>query len=806
MTRLRKILSLIILAMFIVQISGCDKSKEKVENYGSLNAQEVKLIDNYISDISVEEGVGQLFMVGIPADLSTADDSDNKALDELIAARGVGMVIVNGFNYWGDIKASDDIEYLSRVIHFNNLLQFKTAKSKSKLPLLVAIDFEGPISPSIRRGVVLPPSALSLSTSQNGQLIRSVGRYIGTELSNLGIQVILGPVLDTYNIRQGTKNILQDRCFAATPEGVARTASHYIAGLTESGIVVFAKHYPSYGSIETDPHKEIIPVYEGSRVQMSEEIKPFIQSVENIHGIMTSHILLANSKEGGMATFSQELIDDINKHGLDKKIIITDDLSDMGAINKYMLENHKTYKDVAVDAFDAGHNMLLFAHIADEKKSKNKFNRTYVSPRFTLKDLRQVQERLVEHIESSDFARKHYYESLRKILILKAEVAKLKSPSEPVSRLFSNKQGSDSAFNFQVKNDTRTVIDNIDKSMGAYQKGFNIVSLKEEPGDGEIGNKLVKESIRESVIWINNKDVNINLHTIDNSKKIIFAVYEDHLGKFREAFSPRFKKALFFGIPIKKDTSSFENLERNIEANFSNADLLVYTARDGSDTDLLKRLRNRFGKNYSKKVIIFCHNSPAIFDNSLISDSNFIGNFSMHPLSFDVDVEILNGDVQPKALENIPINIGDNAKFYNVSNTKWVEPANPTTFGDQFPQQSDISFKNNLEKKYYLVPKSSSELLKSYWYIVATILIVLLFAIYLSVALYGKRKNSKRNVRNVVSEKPEYPSKVTIAWLFSFIWNHVPIGFWIFLIGILSTVFFLGVHVGGMPTIHEWYK
>jgi beta-glucosidase-like glycosyl hydrolase len=697
----------VLVCLIATSISSCSVKKENEADFSPLTKSDIQLIDNYVKHSNVVDDVGQLFMVGVPADLNTAVDTENKALDEIIGDQGAGMIIVNGFNYYDTNRSSaDDMEYISRVIHFNNILQLKTAKSKNKLPLLIATDFEGPNLPTIKRGVVLPPSALSLSTSQDGNLIQAIGKYIGTELKNIGINVILGPVLDTYNIRQGTKNILQDRCFAATSEGVARTASHYITGLNESGIAVFAKHYPSYGSVDMDPHRDIIPTYEGSKEQMNEELKPFIQSLPSIHAIMTSHIVLANFKEGGIATFSHELLKDLQSRGLENKIFITDDLSDMGAINRYMADNHKSFSEVAIDAFDAGHDVLLYAHVTDQHRQR--FSKTYIPSRFRLETFKQVEEKLVSHIEQSEAAMKHFRSALRKVLILKAQIAKINSSDEPISRLLSKKAGSDTAFNFQIKTDARTAIENTEKSIAQSLQNSNIKDIKFNDTSESIGNQLVRKSIREAAIEINKKEnFSLNISNYPENRKIIFAVYSEYLDKFKEAFGSHFNKSYFVGIPIVKNTNSFDNAESEITREFPQADLLIYTVRDGSDVDLLNRLKKKFPTTFSKKILIFCHNSPAIFNNSMISDSTIIGNFSMHPISFDVDVEILEGLTTPKGLYNIPINIGDNAQFYSVSNTKWIDSSEPEAFSHLYQRQLTQEEKKEFEKQYiFMIPRT----------------------------------------------------------------------------------------------------
>ena len=109
------------------------------------------------------------------------------------------------------------------VIAFNNGIQEKAIRSKLSLPLLIASDFESPSFASIRNGLILPPSALSIAACQNAKLTNLNGELAGLQLRNIGVHIILGPVLDTYNVKQGNRSTLQDRCFASTPQGLVST-------------------------------------------------------------------------------------------------------------------------------------------------------------------------------------------------------------------------------------------------------------------------------------------------------------------------------------------------------------------------------------------------------------------------------------------------------------------------------------------------------------------------------------------------------------------------------------------------------
>jgi len=103
-------------------------------------------------------------------------------------------------------------------------------------------------------------------------LISAMGHLSGNQLRNTGIDIILGPVLDIYNVKQDNRGTLQDRCFAASTEGVVYISSHYIKGLHESEIAIFAKRFLSYGSVETNPHQLVMPIYDGAPETLSRGI------------------------------------------------------------------------------------------------------------------------------------------------------------------------------------------------------------------------------------------------------------------------------------------------------------------------------------------------------------------------------------------------------------------------------------------------------------------------------------------------------------------------------------------------------
>lgn len=228
--------------------------------------------------------------------------------------------------------------------------------------------------------------------------------------------------------------------------------------------------------------------------------------------------------------------------------------------------------------------------------------------------------------------------------------------------------------------------------------------LKLENDDINNGMKLVKTIIREAATIIN-KQADFNLNNYHNGTRILFCLYNEGIELFQNTFKPLYKNSIFKLIPIKKNSSAFSSLRKQLIEDFNKYDLIVYTADDKSDADLLSYLQSH-QKTFSKKVIILNHNSPVMFDNNVLKDSTIISTFTNHTYTYEIDVEILTNKVTPKALENLPINIGGNAKYYNVAYTSFIEPTNILTYENLFPKYLvDNRTVNIIKRKNYIISK-----------------------------------------------------------------------------------------------------
>lgn len=675
----------------------------------TISMKEQVVIDEYVKNVDIQDALGQLFMVGLPADFRTIHDKERESSDRLIGDFGLGMSIVYSHTYYDDNKKGyENSDYLLDVVTYNKKIKKRVEKSKLKLPLLIATDFEGIISPSInptiKRGVIIPPPSLTLAASQNSDGIHGLGVIVGSELVSLGVDVLLGPVLDTHNVELSSKennfkkDYMKSRNFSSTIEGVEKTAQPYLEGLKTSGILTFAKHFPSYGAVESNPHDFKEAIYDTSYYSLKNDIKPFIRLNNYIDGIMSSHVSIKDNGENIFSTFSKKIIHQIKMPDLVGKPIITDDLSSMGAIKKYISEHNKSNSDIAILAFDAGHDIFLFSHTKISDKNYNNSSETSIDELF------KIKENLYNHILSSEDKIKQFRSSLKKVIYLKFNYLKSKDKNLTVDVFL--KGFNDDSINEKETSDFISKVEQKTKNSIAFCK-----SQMCEPGFAAL---IVKKIAEKATISINNEDIDFSLLK-DNirDKKVVFSIHESYIDDLKNKLGHNFNSVEYISIPV--DKSKIKMQEKKLTEFLKAADFLFYSVFSSTDNDVVERLINLKEKNkYKTKIIIFLHESPSVLTMRVLKNATVVGSFSTHPASFDAILRVLDGSLKPSPIENMPISLG---KFHDVANTKWdnYEPKK-----EQEPKvnyetcvQKDIKIITADNEKYNVISEIKTELDRS---------------------------------------------------------------------------------------------
>lgn len=289
-----------------------------------------------VDDMTVEELIGQVIMVGLPYHYL---DEEYK---EFIKKYNIGNYILFSRNY-KDTK---------QMKSFMKDLYEYTIKEIGSFPL-VSIDQEGGMVVRLFKDVTFPASPLTTSATSVSDSPYKTGVIVGKDMLKMGINLNLAPCLE---INEDLSNPLVNvRGYGATKEIVLKNASLFVKGIQDSGALSCIKHFPGSGSTTKDSHWEL-PIIENPKEELlNYNMFPFINLMQS-DALMSSHCIYKSFDEFP-STLSKVLLTDVlrKQYGF-KGLIITDGM-EMDAI-----KDHYGIGEGCVKALNAGCDILLLCH------------------------------------------------------------------------------------------------------------------------------------------------------------------------------------------------------------------------------------------------------------------------------------------------------------------------------------------------------------------------------------------------------------------------------------------------------------
>ncbi|MFE1956860.1 glycoside hydrolase family 3 protein [Streptomyces sp. NPDC059479] len=309
-----------------------------------------------ISRMSLEEKVGQLFVMRVYGHSATAPDQADidanlaeigvRTAAELISTYHVGGIIY--FAWAHNTRNPRQIAELSNGIQKAGLAQ------DTPVPLLISTDQEHGIVARVGKPATLLPGAMALGASRSRADAREAARIAGAELAAMGINQNYAPDADV-NVNPANP-VIGVRSFGADPQAVAGMVAAQVTGYQSAGIATAAKHFPGHGDTKDDSHYAL-PTIHHTREQWSElDAPPFRAAIAaGVTSIMTAHIVVpALDPSEDPATLSRPIVTGVLREQLGYDgVVITDALGMEGVRQKY-----GDYR-VPVLALKAGVDQLL---------------------------------------------------------------------------------------------------------------------------------------------------------------------------------------------------------------------------------------------------------------------------------------------------------------------------------------------------------------------------------------------------------------------------------------------------------------
>lgn len=289
---------------------------------------------------SLEKQIGRFLIIGFDG-----EEFSSKLKDLLLEIRPGGIILFKR-NVSGGPK-----QVASLINACRNL-----AASEFDHRLLVAIDQEGGTVKRLAPPFSQFPGQRELAEKMSAEQVREIGAAGARELSAVGINFNLAPVLDICTDPEA--NFMADRSFGSDPDTAAEYGKAIIDGHAEHGVLTCLKHFPGIGDTHLDPHYDLPTVNHSLERMRRFEMKSFGRVIK--HGaaaVMTSHIRYPGLDPEWPATFSKTIITDLLRDELGfNGLVLTDDM-EMGALVKHFPIGEAVVKSIA-----AGSDLALICH------------------------------------------------------------------------------------------------------------------------------------------------------------------------------------------------------------------------------------------------------------------------------------------------------------------------------------------------------------------------------------------------------------------------------------------------------------
>lgn len=301
-----------------------------------------KEIQNLLSQMSLEQKIGQLFMIALEG------SSINQKNTSLIRDMRLGGIILLEKNISDPNTTSRFISNLQEIASANNLP-----------PLFIAMDQEGGQVSRLRRsqGYTEFPSPMALAAGYNDcEGVKQASTVMALEMMSIGVNMDLAPVLDVNNNPENP--VIGVRSFSSDPQKVSICGIAVLDSLTQNNIIGVGKHFPGHGDTTLDSHISL-PVITHTLSHLEKvELIPFQEAItRRIPALMVAHIVFPAIDNTPFlpASLSNKILNYLRDEMKFDGVIFTDALT-MEAITK----SGNSASIAAAKSIKAGADVLVF--------------------------------------------------------------------------------------------------------------------------------------------------------------------------------------------------------------------------------------------------------------------------------------------------------------------------------------------------------------------------------------------------------------------------------------------------------------
>ena len=434
--RMQKFIGVFFLTLFLC-LPGLGKDKYQRPGPIHRTAAGDKWADKTLHKLTLEEKVGQVFMIWCRASFLNVDSPEYRQLRDAMQRYHVGSFAMT---------VHVDGPFLLRSEPYEAAELLNRLQKDSKLPLLFAADFERGVATRLM-GTTNFPHAMAFGADGKLEDAEAFGRITAQEARAVGVHWNFFPDADVNS--NPANPIINTRSFGEDPKQVGDLVSAYIKGAHEGGMLTTVKHFPGHGDTATDSHLGVASV-NGDRAHLdSIELPPFKQAIgAGVDSVMVAHVTVPalDSDPNHVATTSTAVVSDLLEKQLGFKGLIVTDALDMAGLTHLYANN---IGRAAVEAFKAGNDLLLIPA-----------------------DLGASYDAMIKAVQSGEISRQRLDQSALKILQIKASLGLNESRAvDPSSISILVGTPQDLAFGQQVADAAITLVRDNGKVLPLKSKG-----------------------------------------------------------------------------------------------------------------------------------------------------------------------------------------------------------------------------------------------------------------------------------------------------------------------------------------------
>jgi beta-N-acetylhexosaminidase len=361
-----------------------------------------KWAEKTLHRLSLEEKIGQVFMIWVRAQYLNIDSPESVQLRAFMSQYHIGSFAMT---------VPYDPPFLYRTQPYEAAELLNQLQRDSKLPLLIAADFERGLTMRLQ-GATEFPHAMAFGAAGKLAYAEAFGRITAQEARAIGVHWNFFPVADVNS--NPANPIINTRSFGSDAQQVGDLVAAFIRGARANGMMTTAKHFPGHGDTLTDSHLGVASVSADMSHLQSVELPPFRQAIAaGVDSVMVAHVTVPalEPDSNRVASTSPAIVSDLLKRQLGfQGLVITDALDMAGLTRLYASGTGRA----AVDAFKAGNDVLLIPA-----------------------DLDASYQALLEAVRSGEIPRERLDRSVLKILKAKASLGLEKNRLVDIDRVSS---------------------------------------------------------------------------------------------------------------------------------------------------------------------------------------------------------------------------------------------------------------------------------------------------------------------------------------------------------------------------------